>query len=171
MQRDDTPHTTASELSTQDLAQPRTSDAAPDTAPPPPVYPGEGDSDETERTVSDSEADDFASRGAEPADTDKETRARTGDADEMPQLLRSRDEDGFRTRWEKIQTTFVDDPRQAVQAADTLVANVMQTLATTFDEHKKNLEEQWNRGEQADTEALRTALRHYRSFFNRLLTT
>ncbi|WP_326806018.1 hypothetical protein OIE49_36380 [Streptomyces sp. NBC_01788] len=60
---------------------------------------------------------------------------------------------------------------EAVQAADSLVANVMQTLATTFDEHKKQLEEQWNRSGQADTEALRTALRHYPSFFNRLLTT
>jgi hypothetical protein len=47
----------------------------------------------------------------------------------------------------------------------------MQTLATTFDEYKKQLEEQWNRSGQADTEALRPALRHYRSFFNRLLTT
>ncbi|MGW2648822.1 hypothetical protein ACWC2T_28845 [Streptomyces sp. NPDC001393] len=70
-----------------------------------------------------------------------------------------------------IQTTFVDDPRDAVQAADSLVANLTQTLATTFDEHKKTLEEQWSRGAQADTEALRMALRHYRSFFNRLLTT
>ena len=89
----------------------------------------------------------------------------------MTQLLTSQDEEGFRKEWEKIQGTFVDDPRQAVQAADNLVAKVMQTLATTFDEHKKNLEEQWSRGEQVDTEALRTALRHYRSFFNRLLTT
>ncbi|MGN5380828.1 hypothetical protein BIV25_19700 [Streptomyces sp. MUSC 14] len=144
MQPDDTPHTTDNGLSTEDLAQPRDTDAAPSTAPTSPVYPGEAEGDKG---------------------------ARTGDADEMPQLLTAEDEDDFRNRWEKIQTTFVDDPRDAVQAADSLVANLMQTLAATFDEHKKTLEEQWSRGGQADTEALRMALRHYRSFFNRLLTT
>lgn len=67
------------------------------------------------------------------------------------------------------QKRFVDDPRGAVHDADSLVAEVMQTLATTFADHKKGLEGQWNRGEQVDTEGLRLALRHYRSFFNRLL--
>jgi hypothetical protein len=47
----------------------------------------------------------------------------------------------------------------------------MQTLATTFTQHKKDLEDQWGQGEQVDTEELRRALRRYRSFFNRLLTT
>ncbi|MFD0169243.1 hypothetical protein ACFVJH_34720 [Streptomyces decoyicus] len=63
----------------------------------------------------------------------------------------------------------MDEPREAVQSADALVAEVMQSLATTFADHKKALEEQWNRGEQVDTEGLRMALRQYRSFFNRLL--
>ncbi|MEU5537488.1 hypothetical protein [Streptomyces sp. NPDC020362] len=164
MQRHDTPHTRDSGLSTEDLAQPRKADAASNsnTTPPPPVYPSEGD---------DRRADDLASRdGATPV-ADEAAGARTTDADEMPQLLTSQDEEGFRKEWENIQGAFIDDPRQAVQAADNLVAKVMQTLAATFDEHKKNLEEQWSRGEQVDTEALRRALRHYRSFFNRLLTT
>ncbi|WP_246102388.1 hypothetical protein [Streptomyces piniterrae] len=63
----------------------------------------------------------------------------------------------------------MDDPREAVQSADALVAEVMQTLATTFADHKQALEDQWSRGEQVDTEGLRMALRHYRSFFHRLL--
>ncbi|MFJ9850384.1 hypothetical protein [Streptomyces sp. NPDC101150] len=89
--------------------------------------------------------------------------------EETPQLLSTADADGFRGRWQEIQSKFVDDPRDAVQGADALVAEVMQSLATTFAEHKKALEEQWNRGEQVDTEGLRMALRHYRSFFHRLL--
>lgn len=90
---------------------------------------------------------------------------------DVPELLSSEDEESFRTRWHEIQNLFVDDPREAVHAADALVANVMQTLAATFAEHKENLEGQWNRGEDVDTESLRIALRQYRSFFNRLLTT
>jgi hypothetical protein len=91
--------------------------------------------------------------------------------DEAIQLLTPEDEEGFRTRWQEVQNEFVDDPRDAVHTADALVADVMQQLAATFADHKQELEGQWNRGEQADTEELRLALRHYRSFFNRLLVT
>ncbi|MFE5137539.1 hypothetical protein ACFRDV_07640 [Streptomyces fagopyri] len=91
--------------------------------------------------------------------------------DDTPQLLSTEDEDAFRARWQEVQSEFVDDPRDAVHTADALVADVMQRLAATFADHKQDLEGQWNRGEQADTEDLRLALRHYRSFFNRLLVT
>jgi hypothetical protein len=37
--------------------------------------------------------------------------------------------EGYRTRWREIQSTFVDEPREAVQSADALVAEVMQALA------------------------------------------
>ncbi|MGW3632888.1 hypothetical protein ACWD7F_22435 [Streptomyces sp. NPDC005122] len=93
------------------------------------------------------------------------------DADDTPQLLSPQDEEAFRARWQEVQSQFVDDPRDAVHTADALVADVMQRLAATFADHKQELEGQWNRGEQADTENLRLALRHYRSFFNRLLVT
>ncbi|MFE4335987.1 hypothetical protein ACFRQM_43490, partial [Streptomyces sp. NPDC056831] len=77
----------------------------------------------------------------------------------------------FRARWQKIQGEFVDDPKNAVNAADQLVAETMQALATTFSEHKRGLEGQWQRGEQVATEDLRLALQQYRTFFNRLLST
>ena len=47
----------------------------------------------------------------------------------------------------------------------------MQALATTFSEHKRGLEDQWQQGGEVATEDLRVALQHYRSFFNRLLST
>jgi hypothetical protein len=90
--------------------------------------------------------------------------------EDVPQLLTSEEEEGFRTRWQEIQNRFVDDPREAVHDADGLVADVMQTLAATFSQHKQDLEGQWSQGEEADTESLRMALRKYRSFFNRLLS-
>ena len=76
----------------------------------------------------------------------------------------------FRHRWDEVQIGFVDDPRQAVQHADELVAKVMKSLAASFAEQRAQLEASLGRGEQANTEDLRVALRGYRSFFQRLLS-
>jgi len=76
----------------------------------------------------------------------------------------------FQSRWSEIQASFVDEPRQSVEQADGLVAEVMQRLAQVFAEERSRLEKQWDRGEDMDTEALRQALRRYRSFFDRLLS-
>ena len=78
--------------------------------------------------------------------------------------------DEFRQRWETIQTGFVDEPRRAVEQADALVADLMQRLAGMFSEERKNLEGQWDRGDDVSTEDLRVALQRYRSFFDRLLS-
>jgi hypothetical protein len=75
----------------------------------------------------------------------------------------------LRTRWEAIQTGFVDEPKTAVTEADALVAQVMTRLAEVFSEERTALEKQWDRGDSISTEDLRIALRKYRSFFDRLL--
>jgi hypothetical protein len=74
----------------------------------------------------------------------------------------------FRGRWDATQIGFVDNPRQAVQQADELVAQVMKSLAQSFAQERHQLEAQMN--ETASTENLRVALQRYRSFFQRLLT-
>jgi hypothetical protein len=76
----------------------------------------------------------------------------------------------FRTHWDQVQTSFVDEPRQAVQQADSLVANVVTRIAEQFAAERAQLEKQWDRGDDVSTEDLRQALRRYRSFFDRLLT-
>jgi hypothetical protein len=76
---------------------------------------------------------------------------------------------GYRTRWDGIQTGFVDEPRKAVEEADALVAQVIKRLTEVFANERLTLERQWGRGEQVSTEDLRQALRKYRSFFERLL--
>jgi hypothetical protein len=78
--------------------------------------------------------------------------------------------DDFRRRWDSIQTSFVDEPKQAVEKADSLVAELMQDLAKTFSTERQNLESQWGRGDNVSTEDLRIALQRYRSFFSRLLS-
>jgi len=76
----------------------------------------------------------------------------------------------FRSKWDRIQTSFVDEPRKAVQQADELVAEAIKRLAESFAQERNRLESQWDRGDQVSTEDLRVALQTYRSFFQRLLS-
>ena len=85
-------------------------------------------------------------------------------------LLPASDARTFRSRWEAIQIGFVDEPRQSVEQADSLVAEVMQHLAGIFANERARLEGQWSRGGDVSTEDLRIALRRYRAFFDRLLS-
>lgn len=75
----------------------------------------------------------------------------------------------LRERWQEVQTSFVDEPRRAVEQADELVASAIKELATNFAEERSQLERQWDRGDEVSTEDLRLALQKYRSFFGRLL--
>jgi hypothetical protein len=76
---------------------------------------------------------------------------------------------GLRARWDDVQAGFVDDPRECVQKADSLVSDVVEQLTSGFTQARSRLEEQWARGEKASTEDLRVALKRYREFFERLL--
>ena len=76
----------------------------------------------------------------------------------------------FTARWQQIQVNFVDQPRDSVADADTLVADLMQRLAATFSRERERLEAQWDRGDHVSTEDLRVVLTRYRSFFDRLLS-
>ena len=76
---------------------------------------------------------------------------------------------GLRARWDNVQAGFVDDPRECVHKADSLVSDVVEQLTSGFAAARARLEEQWGRGEQASTEDLRVALTQYREFFQRLL--
>ena len=77
---------------------------------------------------------------------------------------------GYRTRWEAIQTGFVDQPRAAVEQADALVSQVVTRLTDVFTRERSTLEGQWVKGDDVSTEDLRIALTRYRSFFHRLLS-
>jgi len=101
---------------------------------------------------------------AQPADASPVTE-RDATALFEPHVL-----DQFKERWAEIQTGFVDEPRRAVEQADSLVANVVQRIAEQFSNERAKLEEQWSKGDNVSTEDLRQALRRYRSFFDRLLS-
>jgi len=124
------------------------------------------------------------SAGSEPMQTDggSDNASRTQDlprmtaangsagaAGQTAPLMPADRASGYHDRWEEIQTGFVDEPRHAVEQADQLVAEVIKQIAEVFADERGKLETQWSRGDQVDTEALRVALRRYRSFFERLL--
>ena len=79
------------------------------------------------------------------------------------------DTDQLRERWESIQSSFVDEPQQAVEQADALVTDVIKRLTKTFQETRDSLETQLGEAEDVSTEDLRVGLQRYRSFFERLL--
>jgi hypothetical protein len=101
-------------------------------------------------------------------------RAAGGPADVAPSretpLLASDVVDQLHNRWKEIQTGFVDEPRRAVEQADSLVAEAIKRLAESFANERAQLEGQWDRGGDVSTEDLRQALQRYRSFFSRLLS-
>jgi hypothetical protein len=91
-------------------------------------------------------------------------------AGESAALLPEDENATFTRRWEELQTAFVDEPRQTVEQADELVAQLMKRLAEGFAAERERLEQQWGRGEDISTEDLRVALQRYRAFFQRLLS-
>lgn len=111
---------------------------------------------------------------AEPvvqAETQTEAHSPTAPSDTAPDsaLIAEDQLTGLRARWDHVQASFVDDPRECVQKADGLVTDVVEQLTSSFAAARSRLEEQWARGEDASTEDLRVALTRYRDFFERLL--
>jgi hypothetical protein len=95
--------------------------------------------------------------------------AAAGEPAQLNPLFPQDELQSFRSHWSDVQTSFVDEPRKAVELADDLVANVIKRVAEQFASEREELEKQWDRGAQVDTEDLRQAFKRYRAFFDRLL--
>jgi hypothetical protein len=93
-----------------------------------------------------------------------------GTAEEATALFPGNELRELQGRWDQIQTAFVDQPRNAVHDADSLVSSAMQRLADAFADERAKLERQWDKGDSVSTEDLRVALQRYRSFFRRVLS-
>lgn len=130
-----------------------------------------------EDQVAPTRSDVTATQGAGPPTAPMDPQIATGgqhhggpETDNAAGLFADDELAGLRARWDAVQTSFVDDPKDCVQKADSLVSDLVQQLTTGFGQARSRLEEQWSRGEQASTEDLRVALKRYRSFFERLLS-
>ncbi len=77
--------------------------------------------------------------------------------------------DELHADWARIQSSFVDDPRQSVSQAADLVGQVTRSLVTAVQEREQTLRGSWENQDGTDTEHLRNALRDYRAFFELLV--
>ena len=120
--------------------------------------------DYTEKRVDERERNDM------PAQQAAVDSRQSSESDERTALFSPNEANSLRGQWDSIQVGFVDEPRQAVEHADQLVAGAMKRLAEMFAAERSRLEGQWDRGDSVSTEELRLALRRYRAFFARLLS-
>lgn len=92
------------------------------------------------------------------------------DGEQHPETLIPQDRSAeYRGRWNIIKGQFVDDPRSAVQGANTMVGEILDELEELFRRQRSDLDQGLSdRG--TSTEDLRLALRRYHSFFDRLLS-
>jgi hypothetical protein len=162
----DAPVETEQETSDQDeIREPSRSGASPGETEPAdePMTRGRSESDDPGEDV-------LAERGTDSARAQPEPSPADSQAGERGPLLPDDQTERFTTRWEEIQASFVDEPRDSVAQADALVADLMQRLAAGFSAERERLEGQWDSGDDVSTEDLRVALTRYRSFFDRLLS-
>ncbi len=69
---------------------------------------------------------------------------------------------GLRDQWQRVQSTFVDDPQAAVHEASVLVDRTLQEI-------QRNVA-RGQAGNPTSTEDLRVSFQRYREFFQRLLS-
>jgi hypothetical protein len=136
-----------------------------------PTPPGRPQTDrEVMRDAQRAQRADVGTEGPSATPAPRVTADHAHDHDHPTPLFAGHETDEFRHRWNDIQTGFVDEPRQAVERADALVATAIKRLAEIFAQERGVLEQQWARGGDVSTEDLRVALRRYRGFFDRLLS-
>lgn len=95
--------------------------------------------------------------GASRSEFDTPARLPEAGEDERGPLLPGERIVALRERWLVIQGKFVDQPREAVEQADNLIAEVIRELADDFALERSNLERQWDREQDVGTEDLRLA--------------
>jgi hypothetical protein len=69
--------------------------------------------------------------------------------------------------WREVMAMFVDDPRAATERAARMVDGSVEDLVRSLRGEQESLRSAWQGG-SADTERLRTALKDYRSLWQRL---
>ncbi|NKZ05388.1 hypothetical protein [Actinomadura latina] len=86
-------------------------------------------------------------------------------------MLDSAEAERFRERWREVQSSFVDDPGEAVRRADGLASDAVDALARAIAAHRRTLSDALEGGDRPDTERLRLALRDYRELLDRIFAT
>jgi len=110
------------------------------------------------------------SQDAEHAPPEPGTSAGGSDSGPGRGLVSQGERDKLTLRLQQALTTFVDNPRQAVEEADAVLDNVATRFTDTLTERRRVLRARWqDQDTDAQTEELRLALRQYREITERLL--
>jgi hypothetical protein len=112
----------------------------------------------------------LSAEGRHPARDDQPAPGPAPDVRSTEEFFPPERRQQLRGTWLDIQSGFIDEPQRAVRNADGLVREILDSVSQRFENARHSLEEEWNRGEQASTEALRLALQRYRALFDRLLS-
>src|SRR5689334_21608740 len=128
--------------------------------------------EESDRFVTTEPGDDEAQeQGFSEPERERENTQELRDPNEnRTAMFEENETNDFRSRWQSIQTDFIDDSRRCVERADELVDETMKRLAQIFSDEISRLEQSWDQGDNVSTEDLRLAFQRYRSFFDRLLS-
>ncbi|GAA2915626.1 hypothetical protein GCM10010517_81680 [Streptosporangium fragile] len=108
-----------------------------------------------------------ATRTGSPAHTGTAAHGAPAHAGGTRGLLFEQDAAEVRRRWQEVQASFVDDPRDSVERADALLDEVVRAFRSALEARTAELRGRWK--DSGDTEHLRTALRDYRATLEQLL--
>jgi hypothetical protein len=86
-------------------------------------------------------------------------------------LFQDDQREDLRTQWLDVQSSFVEDPRDSVEAADKLIDKLVDDIRSNLAVRRSSLQLQMKNGDGdgSNTEELRQALKTYRLLFDRLL--
>ena len=122
-------------------------------------------------------------RADDRRDAEADLAARAKRRDELDiRPLPTASRDRYLDEWQRVQARFVDDPRGAVQEADTLIQSVMRERGYPVDDFEQRaadisvdhpqVVENYRSGHRlasGDTEKQRQAMVHYRALFDELV--
>jgi hypothetical protein len=121
------------------------------------------DSVTDDSVTDDPAAGNLATSQTGPDQTAAATGTGTGTAATPGPADRAAQAQDYDRRWSELQALFVDDPRASVEQAARLVDDEIEALVQAARQQQESLST-W-RAADADTEALRNALRSYRTFW------
>lgn len=141
-----------------------TFDGGPEGALPEDVTPADAEPADSLSTVDTDDAD-YVSTAETTAVAGDSATTDTGGPTELVS-----NPDALMARWQEVQVSFVDDPRDSLRTADTLVQQVIEDMQQRFIAERAEMEQQWSAGDEVSTEDMRLLLQKYRTFFNRLIS-